>query len=194
MSVVASFFLKDAFFDLMCRKEVNMKENSKKIIGIVMALVMCISAVLCITGCESAKTNEPQTTESPAAGSETVATEASTADEADALWQNALYTEDTEIGEGNTTFYFEVKTDSKAVTFTVNTDETVLGTALLGYGLIDGDDSEYGLYVKYVNGIFADYNTDKHYWALYKDGEMMMTGVDGETIEAGSHYEMVYAQ
>lgn len=171
-----------------------MKENLKKIIGIAMVLVVWISAVFFITGCESAKLDETPATESIPVVSENAATEAATADETDPLWLDALYTEDTEIGEGNTTFYLEVKTDSKAVTFTVNTDETILGTALLGYGLIDGDASEYGLYVKYVNGIFADYNTDKHYWSLYKDGEMMMTGVDGETVESGAHYEMVYAQ
>ena len=53
-----------------------------------------------------------------------------------------------------------------------------MGDALTELGLIEGEDSEYGLYVKTVNGITADYDTDGHYWAFYVDGEYAQTGVD----------------
>ena len=51
-----------------------------------------------------------------------------------------------------------------------------------------GDDSEYGLYVKTVNGITADYDKDGVYWAFYIDGEYAAAGVDATAIEEGSSY------
>ena len=78
--------------------------------------------------------------------------------------------------------------DGKTVTFTVNTDEETVGAALLKLGVIAGDDSEYGLYVKTVNGETADYDTDGTYWGFYINGEYAMTGVDATTLEAGATY------
>lgn len=112
----------------------------------------------------------------------------------DALWQNALYTQDTEFGKGNKTVQVEVKTDEYSVTFTVKTDKALLGDALLENNLVDGENGPYGLYIKSVNGIVADYDIDQSYWAFYKDGEMMMTGVDGAEIADGEHYELVYTK
>lgn len=66
--------------------------------------------------------------------------------------------------------------------------------ALLEHSLVAGDESEYGLYVKVVNGMTADFDVDQAYWAFYKDGEMMNTGVDGATIADGEHYELVYTK
>ena len=55
-------------------------------------------------------------------------------------------------------------------------------------GLISGDESEYGLYVKTVNGVTLDYDKDGKYWAFYVDGEYAATGVDSTDIAAGSTY------
>ena len=44
---------------------------------------------------------------------------------------------------------------------------------------------------KKVNGILADYDVDKTYWGLYKNGEYLMTGVDTTEIADGEHYELV---
>ena len=63
-----------------------------------------------------------------------------------------------------------------------------VGAALLSLGLIAGEDSEYGLYVKTVNGETADYDVDGTYWAFYVNGEYAMTGVDATTLEAGAIY------
>ena len=54
--------------------------------------------------------------------------------------------------------------------------------------LIAGEDSEYGLYVKTVNGVTVDYDTDGKYWAFYVDGEYAATGVDSTDITAGATY------
>ncbi len=63
--------------------------------------------------------------------------------------------------------------------------------ALLAEELIAGEDSEYGLYVKTVNGITYDYNTDGYYWAFYIDGEYATTGVENTKIESDKAYSMV---
>ena len=72
--------------------------------------------------------------------------------------------------------------------FEVHTDKTTVGEALLDVDLIAGDESEYGLYVKTVNGITADYDVDQTYWAFYVNGEYASTGVDATAIEAGATY------
>ena len=63
-----------------------------------------------------------------------------------------------------------------------------VGAALLSLGLIAGEDSDYGLYVKTVNGVTVDYDTDGKYWAFYVDGEYAATGVDSTDITAGATY------
>lgn len=83
------------------------------------------------------------------------------------------------IGEGAKSFTMEVvDKDGGKVTFTVKTDADTVGKALLDQGVIAGEDSSYGLYVKTVNGITLDYDTDGMYWAFYINGEYAQTGVD----------------
>ena len=63
-----------------------------------------------------------------------------------------------------------------------------MGEALAELGIIAGDESEWGLYVKTINGITADYDTDGTYWAFYIDGEYAMTGVDATEIDEEAIY------
>ena len=72
--------------------------------------------------------------------------------------------------------------------FQIRTDETTVGAALLKLGLIAGDQGQYGLYVKTVNGITVDYDTDGRYWAFYVDGEYASTGVDDTQAVQGGTY------
>ncbi len=116
---------------------------------------------------------------------------ASCGNDGNELWENAIHTKDKELGEGKTTVTVEVKAGEKSVSFTIHTDKTILGDILLEHELISGDEGPYGLYVKNVNGITADYDVDQTYWAFYKSGEYMMTGVDATEIEDGAHYELV---
>lgn len=108
------------------------------------------------------------------------------------LWENATYLEDTTFGSGKTTVQVEVKAGEQSVTFTIKTDKATLGEALFEHELIAGDEGPYGLYLKTVNGILADYDVDQSYWGFFKNGEMMMVGVDGAEIADGEHYELVY--
>ena len=120
--------------------------------------------------------------------------DASQEDAPEGLWKNATYLKDTEFGTGSKTIAVEVKVEDKSVTFTIHTDKETLGDALLEHNLIAGEEGMYGLYVKTVNGMLADYDIDASYWSFYKGGEMMMTGVDGESISGGEHYEIIYAK
>lgn len=81
-----------------------------------------------------------------------------------------------------------VAKDGGKVTFTVKTDADTVGKALLDQGVIAGEDSSYGLYVKTVNGITLDYDTDGMYWAFYINGEYAQTGVDATGVEDGAVY------
>ena len=58
----------------------------------------------------------------------------------------------------------------------------------LKLGVVSGEDSQYGLYVKSVNGETADYDVDGTYWAFYVNGEYAMASVDAYTPEAGTTY------
>ncbi len=142
-----------------------MKTIIKKSILMLLTLSMCISLISC--GVKGTKED---------------------------LWQNATYTEDMIFGGGSKTLTVKVTAEEKSVTFTVNTDKTTLGDALLEYDLISGEQGPYGLYVKTVNGIYADYNTTKGYWSVNKNGEYMMTGVDLEKVEDGNTYEFIYTK
>ncbi|MBQ8356502.1 MAG: DUF4430 domain-containing protein [Clostridia bacterium] len=106
------------------------------------------------------------------------------------IWENATYVSDKEFGDGATTVYVEVKAEEQSITFTVKTDKTFLGEALLEHELISGEEGAYGLYITAVNGM-AIAEGENAYWALYKDGAYSMTGVDTTPIANGEHYELV---
>ena len=106
-------------------------------------------------------------------------------------WEKATYLKDTTLGKGSKTLKVVVKADEQSITFTIKTDAETVGAALLENDLIAGDQSQYGLYVKTVNGMRADYDTDGYYWAFYKNGEYMMTGVDSTAFADGEQYELV---
>jgi len=107
------------------------------------------------------------------------------------VWENAVYTENTTLGIGDNTLIVTVKADEKSIDFTIKTDKTVVGDALKEHNLIDGEEGPYGLYVKVVNGIEADYDKDQSYWSFEKDGEAMLTGVDSTEFKNGDCYTLV---
>lgn len=95
------------------------------------------------------------------------------------------------VGEGSRSMSVEVVDSVGAkVCFTVNTEKETVGEALQELGILDGEEGDYGLYVKSVNGITADYQTDGSYWAFYVNGVYSMTGVDMTAIEADTLYSL----
>ena len=110
------------------------------------------------------------------------------------LWANAKYTKDTELGTGAKTLVVEVTIEEKTVTFTIKTDAETVGAALFEHEIITGEQGDYGLYIKAVNGITADYDVDQSYWAFYANGEYATAGVDTTDIEEGVTYQLVYTK
>lgn len=101
----------------------------------------------------------------------------------------------TVLGEGETSFLFTVTDgDGKETAFEIHTNKTLVGEALQELGLIEGEEGQYGLYVKKVNGITADYDSTGTYWAFYINGEMAPTGVDMTEIVAGESYSFVVSK
>ncbi|MCL2563708.1 MAG: hypothetical protein FWE08_06705 [Oscillospiraceae bacterium] len=98
-----------------------------------------------------------------------------------------------EIGQGETVFRFEVTDPDETVTaWDVHTDEATVGAALFAVGLIDGDETAWGLMVTEVNGVVADWDANGAFWGFFIDGEFAVTGVDATYIAPGVTYAFVY--
>ena len=78
--------------------------------------------------------------------------------------------------------------DGKETTFEYSSNAASVGEALVAEGLIEGHETEYGLYIDTVNGITADWDNDQTYWAFYINGEYATTGIDGTEIVADTTY------
>ena len=138
--------------------------NAKKLLSFILCMVLIAAMALIASGCNANKHEPVDTTEQPKV-------------------------EATKLGEGQTTLNFTVvDKDGNETRFEIKTDKTLVGEALQELNLIEGEPGAYGLYVKKVNGISADYDVDKTYWAFYVNGEYAVSGVDTTTIEAGATY------
>lgn len=82
-----------------------------------------------------------------------------------------------------------IHADQSEKDFTYNTDAEYLGEVLLDEGLIAGEDGDYGLFVKTVDGETVD-DSKQQWWCLTKDGESVNTGVDLTPIADGEQYEL----
>ena len=139
-----------------------------RILSVFLCVVLIAAMALFTTGCNDKKTNDSE-----------VAT--TLAQDSDA--------EITTLGEGEKSFRFSVVgVDSKERKFIIKTDKTTVGEALLDVELIAGEQGDYGLYVKTVNGITLDYEKDGKYWAFYIDGKYATTGVEKTEISDFAKY------
>lgn len=130
--------------------------------------MLIVTMAFCVTGCKDKDTNSKEDT-----------TKETKIDSS----------KDNVLGKGDTEFTFKVvDKDGNESVFEIHTDEKTVGDALIKLDLLEGEEGYYGLYVKKVNGITADYDKDKTYWAFYIDGEYAMTGVDATDIEEGKTY------
>ena len=151
-------------------------KRMKKALSCILCMVLIVAMALVTTGCSGSADNSKETTEA--------ATMAST-EEAKV----------TVLGEGSRQFQFGVVDLEKNETwFEIHTDEETVGAALLKLELIVGEEGPYGLYVKEVNGISADYDKDKVYWAFYVNDDYGATGVDMTEIEEGTVYSFRIAK
>lgn len=147
----------------------NMK-RCRQSLSLLVCCVLIAAMALLTTGCDGSK----NTTDTPA----------STAPS-----EQPSQAVEQVLGQGETAFTFTVVDgDGQETVYQINTDQTTVGDALLELGLIDGEESEYGLYVKTVDGVTVDYDTDGKYWAFYVDGEYAQTGVDSTEVVADATY------
>ena len=146
-----------------------------KSLSFIACIVLTAAMALLTTGCNDSK-------KAPASDAQDTASTV-------AVSQTDAKTDVNVLGEGQTTFSFKVTdAEGKETAYEIHTDQKTVGAALLELGLIAGDESAYGLYVKTVNGVTVDYDTDGKYWAFYINGEYAATGVDSTDITAGAEY------
>lgn len=79
--------------------------------------------------------------------------------------------------------------DQTSDTFSIETEEETLRGALEQEHLVEGTESQYGLFVKTVNGVTAD-DSRQEWWCFTKNGESLETGVDTTMIADGDQYEI----
>ena len=149
--------------------------SSKKITSLLLCMMLIVAMAFTTVGCSDNKQevgenqNDTETT---------------------AQMQSFQEQTDNVLGEGQMKFLFiVVDKDGNETNFEIYTDKETVGEALLELELISGDKGEYGLYVKTVNGITADYEVDQTYWAFYVNDEYSLTGVDTTLIEE----EVIYS-
>ena len=160
------------------------EKMKKKLLSFILSMMLIVAMACNMTGCNG------DVMENPLTGKEADTTvDAGENSQADVSEQDDVRVETTVVGEGKTTFMFMV-VDAKGnqKVYEVHTEKTLVGDALLELNLIAGDAGDYGLYVKTVDGITVDYDTDGKYWAFYINGEYAMTGVDATPITEGEEY------
>lgn len=159
---------------LILKGDKNMQnKRNKKRLSLILSMMLIVAMALNTTACGDNNTKN-QETENNSEVSSSCESETDTK---------------TVLGEGNTIFTFTVVDgEGNETVFEIHTNKTTVGDALLELELIAGEVSTYGLFVKTVNGITADYDTDGTYWGFYVNDEYATSGVDTTTITEGDSY------
>ena len=156
-------------------------KRSKKTLSYILCMVLIVAMALFTNGCNDNTENQTEETVTEQNGQiENNATEQQ--DEASGESLQVL-------GEGETKFLFTVvDANGKETQFEIHTNKTIVGEALQELGMIEGEESTYGLFVKTVNNLTLDYNKDGKYWAFYVNGQYAVSGVDTTEIKEGEIY------
>ena len=152
--------LEERFYFILLIKMKKEKKMKKTISAIITLLMLTFALVSCF-----APSSEPSAS----------------------IWDDAIYAEDTAVGEGAITFTLDIEAAGKTVTLTVSTDKTVLGDALYELGLIN-DPSFFDV----ANGMLASWSQDMAYWGFYIGDTMASYGVSSEAVSNGNNYKFVY--
>ena len=94
----------------------------------------------------------------------------------------------TQEGAKTITFVINGKDASRSVE--IHTDREYLGEALADEKLVEGTESEYGLYVTTVDGETAD-ESKQEWWGYSVNGEFAELGVDSQPVADGDVYDFV---
>ena len=110
-----------------------------------------------------------------------------------ALSENNIATEQATAVEKAITIEV-IDSAKKSVTYNVTTDAEFLRGAMddtegLEYS---GDESQYGIMVKTVNGELADYDKNGAYWSFTVNGEYSNHGIDTQPVNEGDEFVIAY--
>ena len=100
-----------------------------------------------------------------------------------------------DIKEGSKSITVQIVDDKgETTTYTHKTDAFFLMQALEEIdGLkIEGDEGDYGMYIKSINGLRAVYELDTAYWGIYVNGEYATHGVDTQPVTDGDTFKLSY--
>ena len=160
------------------------RKSKRTLLSLTLRMMLIVAMAFSMTACGDNNTEKPNT------GTEAdVGTVDRSRDDANTQDDVGTQANVTVVGEGSTVFAFTVvDADGSEKFYEIHTDKNIVGDALLELNLIAGDAGEFGLYVKTVDGITVDYDTDGKYWAFYVNGEYAMTGVDATPITEGEEY------
>ena len=152
--------------EIIIKEHTSMKMNSvRKWLSFIVCMVLIAAMALCMSGCNDLaqeKATEP-----------------------------TVFSDGQSLGQGATKFTLQVvDLDGTTATVQISTDEKTVGQALQELGVLKGEQGAFGLYIKEVNGITYDYDTDGAYWGFYINGEYALTGVDTTDIVEGTTYTL----
>ena len=174
------------------------KNNRKAIIAVAILLVLVLGAIIAWAALRPAAPDRHPAavvSEEPAAPAAEVPEQAPAEEEQTEPAETPAEGESAEPAEAEadevTITVSVTHADGSEKEFVITTEALNLRGALEQENLVQGDESEYGLYVTAVDGEGTD-SEKQEWWCFTKGGEMLMTGVDDTMIADGEHYEIVF--
>ena len=82
--------------------------------------------------------------------------------------------------------------DESKKTFSCTTTEEYLAPVLVSEGIVEDNQSDYGLYILVADGEEASWENDQAYWALLQNGETTTTGASETPVHDGDVFSLVY--
>lgn len=161
-----------------------------------MLLVLLTAVVFLASGCKGPTTQTPAGDEGQQAADQQQAAQEKGEEPPKPLGEGVEQTElpiirETELGEGDTSFSFEVVfKDGTSHFYKISTNEKTVGSALVALGLIEGTHGSPGLFINTVDGETLNFEEDKLYWAFYERGNYAQAGIDQTDIVAGALYQL----
>ena len=97
---------------------------------------------------------------------------------------------ETQTGDKNisVTIVHKDKTEKE---LSIDTDAEFLGEAVYEEGVLTDEEYASGFYTV-IDGEKADYDADKAWWKVTKDGEMTTVGMNEQPIADGDNFEITY--
>lgn len=87
-----------------------------------------------------------------------------------------------------------VDDQGKKKSYELETDASYLGQALneIEGLVVEGEEGDYGMYVRAVNGLEAVYERDQAYWAFYVNGEYCNYAIEEQPVYDKDAFEIKY--